>query len=50
VNFDRLLSDGQALVADFGVAHALEQGTDGQLTETDAWSVSDCPGLEKSHF
>jgi serine/threonine-protein kinase len=29
-----LLSDGQALVADFGVAHALEQGTEGKLTET----------------
>ena len=29
-----LLSDGQALVADFGVAQALEQGTDGRLTET----------------
>jgi serine/threonine-protein kinase len=29
-----LLSDDQALVADFGVAHALEQGTEGRLTET----------------
>ncbi len=29
-----LLSDGQALVADFGVAHALEQGSEGRLTET----------------
>ncbi len=29
-----LLSDGQALVADFGVAHAVEQGTEGKLTET----------------
>jgi tetratricopeptide (TPR) repeat protein len=28
-----LLSDGQALVADFGVAHALEQGADSRLTE-----------------
>ncbi|MEZ0333853.1 MAG: serine/threonine-protein kinase, partial [Gemmatimonadales bacterium] len=28
-----LLSDGQALVADFGVAYALEQGTGGRLTE-----------------
>jgi serine/threonine-protein kinase len=28
-----LLSDGQALVADFGVAYALEQGTQGRLTE-----------------
>jgi serine/threonine protein kinase/tetratricopeptide (TPR) repeat protein len=29
-----LLSDGQALVADFGVAHALELGTERRLTET----------------
>ena len=29
-----LLSDGQALVADFGVARALEQGSEGKLTET----------------
>jgi eukaryotic-like serine/threonine-protein kinase len=29
-----LLSDGQALVADFGVASALEQGSPGRLTET----------------
>ena len=29
-----LLSDGQALVADFGVARALEQGIEGRLTET----------------
>lgn len=29
-----LLADGQALVADFGVAHAVEQGTEGRLTET----------------
>jgi eukaryotic-like serine/threonine-protein kinase len=29
-----LLSDGQALVADFGVARALEQGSESKLTET----------------
>jgi serine/threonine protein kinase len=29
-----LLSNGQALVADIGVARALEQGTEGRLTET----------------
>jgi eukaryotic-like serine/threonine-protein kinase len=29
-----LLSDGQALVADFGVARALEEGIEGRLTET----------------
>ena len=29
-----LLSDGQALVADFGIAQAVEQGTPGGLTET----------------
>jgi TolB-like protein/Flp pilus assembly protein TadD len=29
-----LLADGQALVADFGVARAVEQGTEGRLTET----------------
>jgi serine/threonine-protein kinase len=29
-----LLSDGQALVADFGIAQAIEQGTSGRLTET----------------
>ena len=31
-----LLADGQALVADFGVARALEEGTEGNLTETGA--------------
>ena len=29
-----LLADGQALVADFGVARAVEQGAEGKLTET----------------
>ena len=29
-----LISDGQALLADFGVARALEQGSEGKLTET----------------